>query len=435
MTTKWEFPVGRQILLGVIGLTILLGGFGAWSVTANISGAVVTSGQIEVAQNRQVVQHLDGGVVSTISVDEGDVVSIGDTLIQLDPSALESQLAIIEGQLFEIIARRGRFEAERDDAQMITFDPLLKDRAATDPEVLNLKAGQVRLFEARKETVAQALEQLTERANQTKEQIQGIIAQETSLNRQLELINEELTNQQSLLERGLAQSSRVLSLQREDARLSGQSGQLRSQKAQAEGRIAELNLEMLAIGTQGREEAITRMRDLQFRELELTEQRRALIERLGRMNITAPVAGIVYGLTVFAPRSVITPAQPLLYIVPQDRPLVIGARIPPVHVDEVFAGQNVTLRMSSLNQRQSPELNGHITRISADAFVDSATGVSYYKAEIILEDGQVDLLPEGITLIPGMPVDAFIKTTDHTPLTYLVKPLSDYFTKAFRESG
>lgn len=432
MTTKWVFPVGRQISLGVIGMTLLLGGFGAWSVTANISGAVVTKGQIEVAQNRQVVQHLDGGVVSAIAVDEGDAVTIGDTLIQLDPSVLQSQLSIIEGQLFEVMARRGRFQAERDEAETITFDPLLEDRATTNPEILDLKIGQVRLFEARRETVSQALEQLSERVNQTKEQIQGIVAQQTSVDQQLKLIGEELSNQQTLLDRGLAQTSRVLALQREDARLSGQAGQLQSQKAQAEGRIAELNLEILSIGTQGREEAITQMRDMQFRELELAEQHRALIEQLSRMNITAPVAGIVYGLTVFAPRSVITPAQPLLYIVPQDRPLVIGAHIPPVHVDEVFAGQNVILRMSSLNQRQSPELNGHITRISADAFVDSATGASFYKAEIILEEGQIDLLPTGITLIPGMPVDVFIKTTDHTPLTYLIKPLADYFTKAFR---
>ncbi|MBL4571449.1 MAG: HlyD family type I secretion periplasmic adaptor subunit [Gammaproteobacteria bacterium] len=431
---EWEFPIGRQILLGMMGLIVLLGGFGTWAVTANISGAVVTSGQVEVAQNRQVVQHLDGGVVDVIQVDEGDVVDVGDILIQLDPSSLRSQLLIIEGQLFEIMARRGRFEAERDQANNITFDPLLEERARKDDEVRSQKEGQISLFEARIDSVKQTTNQLNERANQTKEQIQGILAQQTALERQLELIGKELTDQQSLLDRGLSQASRVLALQREDARLSGENGQLRAQKAQAEGRITELNIEILKLGTSRREQAISRMRDLQYSELELAEQRRALIEQLSRMDIAAPVAGIVYGLTIFAPRSVITAAQPLLYIVPQDRPLVIGVRIPPIHVDEVFTGQQVTLRMSSLNQRQSPELNGHITKISADAFIDKATGISYYKAEIILEDGQVDLLPEGVTLIPGMPVDAFIKTTDHTPLTYLIKPLSDYFTKAFRES-
>tara|TARA_R100001369_G_scaffold90289_2_gene129084 strand:- start:3167 stop:4471 length:1305 start_codon:yes stop_codon:yes gene_type:complete len=434
MMKKWEFPIGRQILLGIIGLIILLGGFGLWSVTAHISGAVVASGQVEVAQNRQVVQHLDGGVVMAIGVQEGDVVGVGDTLIQLDPNSLRSQLLIIEGQLFEIMARRGRFEAEQDESENIVFDALLEERALEDDDVRRQKEGQTRLFEARKESVIQETDQLNERANQIKEQIQGIIAQKTSLDRQLVLIGEELANQQSLLDRGLAQSSRVLSLRREDARLSGEAGQLLAQKAQAEGRITELQLEILKLRTQRREEAISRMRDLQYREAELAEQRRAVIEQLNRMDITAPVSGIVYGLTVFAPKSVITAAQPLLYIVPQDRPLVIEVRIPPIHVDEVYAGQSVVLRLSSLNQRQSPELNGHVTRVSADAFVDQATGISYYKMEVILEQGQVDLLPEDVQLIPGMPVDAFIKTTDHTPLTYLIKPLADYFTKAFRES-
>ena len=434
MTAPSEFTIRRQLLLGIAGLAVLLGGFGTWAVTTNISGAVVTSGQIEVAQNRQVVQHLDGGVVAEILVEEGSVVSVDDTLIRLDPTSLRSQLLIVEGQLFEIIARRGRFEAERDEAEQITFDPLLEEYARDNAEVRSLKDGQIRLFEARKESISQEIDQLNERSNQIKEQIQGIVAQQVSLDRQLELITKELADQQTLLDRGLAQSTRVLALQREDARLSGQSGQLRAEKAQAEGRVTELNLEILKLATQRREEAITRMRDLQYRELELAEQRRALTEQLSRMNITAPVAGIIYGLTVFAPRSVITAAQPLLHIVPQDRPLVIGVRVSPVHVDEVFAGQQVTLRLSSLNRRQTPELSGHVTRVSADAFVDQTTGSSYYKAEIAVDEGQVDLLPEGTILIPGMPVDAFIKTVDQTPLTYLIKPLADYFTKAFRES-
>lgn len=434
MNVQQEFPISRQMLLGIIGLVLLLGGFGTWAATTNISGAVVTSGQIEVAQNRQVVQHLDGGVVAEILVDEGDVVNVGDTLIRLDPNILRSQLAIIEGQLFEVMARRGRFEAERDEAPEISFDPLLKERALESGEVRDLMEGQSRLFEARKESVNQEVEQLNERANQVKDQIEGIVAQQVSLERQLELINQELADQQSLLDRGLTQATRVIGLQRQDAQLSGQGGQLRAQKAQAEGRMTELNLEILKLKTQRREEAISRMRDLRYNEAELAEKRRALIAQLNRLDITAPVSGIVYGLTVFAPRSVIQAAQPLLYIVPQDRPLVIGVRIPPIHVDEVFTGQPVVLRLSSLNQRQSPELNGHITRVSADAFTDEATGNSYYKAEITMEDGQTELLPEGTVLIPGMPVDAFIKTADQTPLTYLVKPLSDYFSKAFRES-
>jgi HlyD family secretion protein len=205
-------------------------------------------------------------------------------------------------------------------------------------------------------------------------------------------------------------------------------------EAQAEGRITEIEIETLKLRTRQREEAISRLRDLQYRELELAEQRRSLQERLDRLDITAPVSGIVYGLTVHTPRSVIRPADPVLYLVPQDRPLVIAARVDPIHIDQTFVGQDVTLRFSTLDQRQTPELFGTVTQVSADAFEDQASQMSYYRAEIVLQDGELDKLPEGITLIPGMPVESYIRTDDRSPMTYLVKPMADYFNKAFRES-
>ncbi|MEM9438533.1 MAG: HlyD family efflux transporter periplasmic adaptor subunit, partial [Pseudomonadota bacterium] len=181
-------------------------------------------------------------------------------------------------------------------------------------------------------------------------------------------------------------------------------------------------------------EAITQLRDIQFREVELMERRRAVSERLERLEITAPVGGIVYGLSVFAERSVIRAADPLLFIVPQDRPLVIAARVEPIHIDQVYVGQDVTLRLSALDQRTTPELEGRVIQLSADAFEDEATQLRFYRAEIILEEGQQDRLPEGTALIPGMPVESFIRTEDRTPLAYLIKPLADYFNRALRES-
>ena len=251
---------------------------------------------------------------------------------------------------------------------------------------------------------------------------------------QLDLIQQELASQQSLLDRGLAQIAKVLNLQREEARLSGTVGELTAQRAQAEGRITELEIEALKLDTLRREEAITRLRDLQFQELELAEQSRTLRERLARLDIRAPVGGVVYGLQVYAKRSVIRPADPVLFIVPQDRPLVIMAQIEPIHIDQIFVNQGVTLRFSALDQRATPELFGQVTQVSADAFQDDATAFSYYRAEIQLNDGEKDRLPEGTILIPGMPVEAFIRTDDRSPMEYLVKPLADYFAKAFRES-
>ncbi|UWQ46149.1 HlyD family type I secretion periplasmic adaptor subunit [Leisingera aquaemixtae] len=434
MSGDGNWSARRPLIIGLITLVVLVGGFGSWSVLSSISGAVVATGRIEVDRNRQVVQHLDGGIVAEILVDEGDTVQEGDTLIRLDANELTSQLVITEGQLFELMARRGRLEAERDEAAGITFDAELLKASETQPDVQDLVEGQERLFQARRATTGREIEQLEKRRVQIEEQIRGVQAQQQSMKVQLELINEELSNQQSLLDRGLAQAATVLNLRRTQANLEGQLGELVAAEAQAEGRITEIDIEILKLATGQREEAITRLRDLRTQEVELAETRRSLRQRLERLDITAPVSGIVYGMQVQTPRSVIRPADPVLYLVPQDRPLVIAAQVAPTDIDQLHMGQEVTLRFSALDQRSTPELFGHVTQVSADSFEDQGSGVSYYRAEIELNPGERERLPAGTVLIPGMPVESYIRTADRSPLAYLVKPLSDYFVKAFRES-
>lgn len=205
-------------------------------------------------------------------------------------------------------------------------------------------------------------------------------------------------------------------------------------KAEAEGRITEIDLEVLKLATGRSEEAIMRLRDLRYRELELTERRGALLLEIAQLDIRAPVSGIVYGMQVQTMRSVIRPADPVLYLIPQDRPLLIVARVDPIHIDKIILGQEVNLRFSALDQRTTPELVGQVILISADAFEDDASGITYYRAEISLNSGEVSKLNDGDTLIPGMPVEAFIRTQDHSPIEHLIKPMADYFNRAFRES-
>ncbi|MFU8883624.1 MAG: HlyD family type I secretion periplasmic adaptor subunit [Rhodobacterales bacterium] len=428
-----RFPSTIPVIVGLAGLILLLGGFGAWAALSTISGAIVANGRIEVEQNRQVVQHPDGGVVAEILVTEGMTVAEDQLLIKLDASTLLSDLSIIEGQLFELMARRGRHEAERDGHAQAQFDPALVEAAATNPATKSMMDGQTQLLQARTTSLASQITQLGKRTGQIANQIEGIAAQQAALALQVTLIERELTDQQSLLERGLAQTSRVLSLQRELARLNGQVGELAAQKAQAEGRITELEIDVLRLEEARREEAITRLRDIQFRELELSEQRRALLQRLERLDIRAPVSGVVYGLQVFSRRAVLRAADPVLHLVPQDRPLIIMAKVVPTNIDQVFLGQDVTLRFSALDQRRTPELIGRVVQISADAFQEERTQLSYYRTEIELKEGEQQKLPPNTVLIPGMPVEVFIRTSDRTPLTYLVKPFSDYFAAAFRE--
>jgi HlyD family type I secretion membrane fusion protein len=429
-----KFPMSRPMMIGLLALGILVGGFGGWATLTEISGAIVASGQIEVDQNRQVVQHPDGGVVKDIYVEEGDAVSVGDVLISLDPSIEESELSIIQGQVFELMARRGRLTAKRDGIGAITFDPRLIERAKTDAGIAELMQGQENLFQARVASNAKQIEQLTKRKSQIANQIDGIVAQRAAVATQLDLIEQELADQQKLLDRGLAQASRVLALQRSQAELSGDVGDLIAKQAESEGRITDLDIQIEGLETTRREDAISRLRDQQYRTLELEERAGALIEKLMRMDIRAPVSGIVYGLSVFTPRSVIRPVDPVMFLIPQDRPLVITVQVPPIDIDQVYVGQNAVLRFSALDQRTTPELFGKVTKVSPDAFQDDASRMSYYRAEILLNEGETDRLPANVTLIPGMPVEAFIRTQDRTPLAYLIKPLADYFAKAFREN-
>lgn len=431
-TPNKRWSVVRPMTIGLIAMLVLVGGFGTWAVMAQITGAVIASGQIEVDRNRQVIQHPDGGVVEAILVDEGDTVASGDLLIRLDPSALQSELIIVEGQLFEIMARRGRLEAERDGADVIIFPEALL--AFGRPEIESLLAGQERLFQARRESTTKTIEQLAQRRAQIVSQIGGITAQQTALTRQQELIVKELADQQSLLDRGLAQASRVSALQREEANLLGRVGELSASEAQAAEQITEIEIEVLTLDTTRREEAITRLRDLQFNELELSERQRTLTRQLDRLDIRAPLSGIVYGLQVFAERSVIRPADPVMFLVPQDRPLVIAAQVQLTDVDQIYVGQEATMRFSAFDQRRTPELFGTVTLISADAFQDDSAVAPFYRVELRLNEGELARLPKDMTLIPGMPVESFVRTADRSPMDYLIKPLADYFAKAFRES-
>ncbi|UPH71898.1 HlyD family type I secretion periplasmic adaptor subunit [Abyssibius alkaniclasticus] len=427
-----RYSIRRHVALGFAALGLLLGGLGIWSVSVTISGAVVAGGQVMVASNRQVVQHPDGGVVGEILVADGDMVEAGQVLIRFDATLQRSRLAVLEGQINEILARRARLEAERDGLDALNLPPELADRA-DEPAIARLIAGQASLFQARATSLAGERAQLAERITQIENQIAGASAQRVALQTQLDLLQPELRDQQDLLSRGLTQAATVSALQREAARLAGSIGEIDASIAESRGRIAEIELDSLRLGSRFREEAITTLRDLDYSEIELRESRLSLLETLSRLDLRAPRAGIVYGLTVYAIRAVVQGAEPILYIIPQDSPLVIAARIPLIDIDQVYVGQQARLRFAAFDLRNTPELLGQITRISPDSLVDERGGFSYYAAELSLLPGELAKLGERQTLLPGMPVEAFIATRERTPLNYLVKPMADYFNRAFRE--
>ncbi|WP_333683998.1 HlyD family type I secretion periplasmic adaptor subunit [Pontibaca methylaminivorans] len=427
--------VRRPLVLGLVALALLVFGAGGWAVAGRIAGAVVAEGRIEVERNRHAVQHPEGGAVAEVLVREGDLVAAGAPLLRLDAAEQRSQLSLVEDQARELAARRARLLAERDGLGAPDFDAALIAAGADHPSVADLIEGQRALFAARRAGLRRETEQMAKRQGQIRDQIRGIRAQRDSLHRQIALVRQELDNQRMLLDKGLAQAVAVLRLERTEAEMDGRLGELAAALAQAEGRITEIGIERLKLVTARREEAIAQLRDLTFTEREAAEQARALRERIARMEIRAPVAGRVHGMQLAAVQTVIRPAEPILHIVPQDRPLVIMARIAPTRIDRIFPGQPAMLRFPALDAHHTPDLSGRVIRISADTFEDAQGGASFYRVELHLEDNERSAaLLQAHPLLPGMPVEVHFRTGDHAPITYLVKPLTDYFAQALRES-
>ena len=420
------------LLIGYTALFVLVFGLGAWAAVTQIAGAVVSSGIIEVEGNRQVVQHPDGGVIAEIDARDGDEVAAGDVLVRLDGSALITELGIVEGQWFEILARKSRLSAERDGLEAIAFDPELIERGLTDKSIAGIVKAQEQQFEARLKLNRDERDQLDEQKTQIAEQNVGLESLRDSTRLQIDLLSKEITSQEALLRQGLTEQTKVLTPQRELARLRGTEGQVQASLAESRGKIAEIEVERLRLASEFRDKAITELRELEFREIELRERRRDLKDRIAKLDLRAPVSGVVYGSTADTIRGVIRAGDPVMYVVPKNTPLVVRAHVEPIHIDQVHVGQEATLRFSAFDARTTPEVSGTVKAVSADAFEDRQRGTRYYRADIEI-DATIQEKLGNLIILPGMPVEAFIRTEDRSAWTYLTKPLTTYFTRAFRE--
>ena len=441
-----RFSARRALLFGFGGLVLLVGGLLGWSMFASVSGAVIASGQVVVETRNQVVEHVDGGTVSDILVRDGDTVARDDVLLRFSDGLLRSEAAMLEAQYAELAARRNRLEAEFRGAEAIVWDAALDVLAANDPSIQDILEGQERLFEARRAARDGEVARLRERIGQAGEEIAGLAARAASLEEQSKLIGQELAAHRELSERGLTRLERLLALERAAKNLEGMSRATAAAIARVRGQIAEFEIQILQVDARRVEEAEEKARDTQARENQMIEQLAAVRDRLQRMEVRAPVAGTVFGLTVFAPREVVRPGEPILQIVPEGASLVVMARLDPIHVDQVYPGQKARLRFSAFPARLTPEFEGHVTRVSADAVRDAESGLSWYEIELAIGElvepgatgGQVveatnSRLAGGLALAPGMPVEVYIRTGDRLLISYLAKPLTDFFQRSLRE--
>jgi HlyD family secretion protein len=421
-----------HLVIGLAVVVVLAGGLGGWASTAEISGALIAPGQIVVETNVKKVQHPTGGVVGELLTRDGDKVRAGQIVVRLDDTVTKANLAIVTKNLDAALARAARLQAEQRGLEGITFPPQLTDRAR-DPDVATVMASESKLFEVRVNGRAGQKAQLRERVTQLNEEIAGLAAQEKAKDEEIALVQKELEGVRDLYNKRLIQISRLTTLERDSARLNGERAQYIASRAQAKGKITETELQIIQVDKDLVSEVSKDLRETNDKIGEFVERKVTAEDQLRRVDIRAPQDGIVEQTSVHTVGGVITAGDTIMLIVPQSDDLQVEAKVNPQDIDKLQVGQKTLLRLSAFNQRTTPELNGFVTRVSADVTTEQRTGQSYYTIRVSMPPDEVARLGDNNKIIPGMPVEAFVQTGDRTMMAYLMKPLSDQLMRSFRE--
>lgn len=423
--------IRKHVFVGILVTCVLTFGVGGWAIFTNISGAVIAPGLIVVAGNVQKVQHPDGGVVGEIHARDGDEVKAGDVLLRLDATITRANLAMINKSLIELTARRARLVAERDEEKNVLFPAVLKSEP-NDPLIARIVAGEEKLFQLRQLASRGQREQLQRRIEQLLEQTKGLMKQANAKSKEIKLIDRELEGARSLYKKGLMPISKLTQLERSAARLEGEEGQLIASISGAKVGIAETELQIMQINRDLASQVADELQEADAKIGELEERKVAAQEKLSRIDIRAPQSGMVHQSKVHTVGGVIQGGDEIMLIVPKNSELTIEAKVAPQHIDQLQEGQQTMLRLSALNQRTTPEFAGTLAYVSADISVDQASGTSYYTIRVDMDKSSI----EGIArskLVPGMPVEVFVRTGDRNVISYLIKPIRDQLMRAFRE--
>ena len=432
--TRAQRSIRLHLVAGIGVAVLLVGGVGGWGATSEIAGAVIASGQLVVDTNVKKVQHPSIGIVKELRVRTGDHVKTGDLLIRLDDTQIRANLDVVVHQLDELAARRARDEAERDSADQVMFPPELLARQS-DPIVARVIEGEHKLFMIRRSARTGQKAQLRAQIGELDEQIRGQREQLTAKNKEIEWVGQELKGTRELFQKNLIQLGRLSALEREAARLEGDHGVLLAQIAQNRGKVAETELRIIQVDEDLRTEVSKDLSENRAKTSELTERRIAAEDQMIRVEIRAPHDGYVHELAVHTVGGVIKEGEPIMLIVPDKEKLLVEAKVQPQDIDQLYVGQHATLRFSTFNQRTTPELNGTVSLVSPDVVQDTKAGPNssgYYMVRVKIPPEEIARLGD-LKLVPGMPVEVFMRTHDRTALSYLIRPVHDQITRAFRE--
>jgi HlyD family secretion protein len=423
----------RHAWTGFLIMVLLVGGLGGWAATTEIAGAVVANGIVVVEGGSKHVQHQEGGIVRKIFVRNDDTVTAGQVLVQLDDTAIRADLDVVLSQLRQAIASQSRLTAESTDAAKMVMPAIVSNWPA-DPELTKLLASEDDLRQSRKASTTSQAAQLDEQISQKQLQINGLQSQQEANNRQLDLFRTENGNLDTLHSDGLVGVQRVNEMKRSQAQLEGEVGSVTADIASTHASIAELQVQRSQIFKDFQSQVLTDLQTANQSVAELLQKKIAAEDRLSRLDIRAPIGGIVHESAVQTVGGVIAAGDTLMLIVPKDNHLLIDTRVSPLDIDKLHVDQDVAVRMSSLDVRTTPELSAAIKTISPDLTKDPTTGAEYYSVRVDVPDSEQSKLGSGTKLVPGMPAEAFMRTGDRTVWSYLMHPISEELSRTFREN-
>ena len=420
-----ELRTGLRVLL----VALVLGG--GWMALMPLAGAVVVPGNLVVQSNVKTIQHPTGGVVAEVPVHNGSRVNIGDLLLRLDATQAQASLQMVSKQLDESRARMARLIAERDGLPLPEIPAEMAARL-DESAVKNLLASEETQFKARASARYSQKDLLQSRIAQLGEEIAGLDAQVASKGKQLELIAGELTGVQDLYDKRLVPLTRLTTLQRETARIEGERGQLISAIAETKAKVGEAQLQLVKLDQDFRTDVVKELGETQGKAAELEQRGVAARDIIDRIELRAPTSGIVHQLSAHTIGGVIRAGDAIMEVVPDSDDLQIEARLQPNDIDQVQVGQKALIRFSAFNQRVTPQLVGLVSYVSADVSHDQQTNAAYFTVRMTLPDDERRRLA-GLQLVSGMPAEVFMQTGSRTMMSYLLKPITDQFNRAFVE--
>lgn len=415
--------------IGLILMFLVFGVFGLWAAIAPLDSAAHAAGTVTVKSYKKIVQHLEGGIVSEIRVQNGDVVSAGQVLLVLDNTQPLAQLEILNTQFVALATLESRLIAERDKLEEVAYPQSLLNGEFDTASEIN---AQNQIFQARKIAVEGSVDVLEQRIEQLRSSLDGLKALKASKEQLADSYMEEVEEVRALLADGFSDITRLRSADRNHASFRGEAAELTASIASTEIQIGETRLQILQQENEFRNEVIGKLGETQTSLKDSRERIIALQDIVSRTEVRAPVDGIVNGMQVHTISGVIAPTTPIAEIVPQSEDLIIEARVSPLDIDRVAEGQEASIRFSTFSAKIVPRLFGTVLNISADSIVDELTGMSYYLARIeVNPEGMEDL--GNLALVPGMPAEVFITSGSRTFLQYLLKPLSNSLARSLLE--